>query len=112
MVVKQKLDNWLELDSKLRASSGDTATFKEIVSKVETLLEEDTYDWRTPMGLSRDLNVPQALIKKALVSLGDKVRNPVYAEGEELTNYRLTSKKLTRGEKWRKVRSLILQETH
>lgn len=111
-MVVQKPYDWIELDSKLRASSGDTTTFKEIVSKVEALLEEDTFDWRTPTGLSHDLGIPQAVIKKALVSLGDKVRNPLYAEGEELTNYRLTSKKLTRGEKWRKVRSLILQEIH
>lgn len=81
-----------------------------LVGRVRTALEASEFDWRTPVSLAKELEVAEADIRSALVALGDDVRQPIAADGEEKQFYRLASRGLTWQEKVRKAR-LILGRT-
>lgn len=67
-----------------------------IVDRVRKALQESTVDWRTPPSLADELEVSEIEVRKALESMGDAVRQPIAASGDELNYFRLSE----RGKTW------------
>lgn len=77
------------------------------VELVRAHLANATTDWTRLETLARQIDLPQFYVSAAITLLGNEVRNPVGAHGDELTHYRLAARGLTWGERLRVIKSRI-----
>lgn len=77
------------------------------VELVRAHLANAATDWMRLETLASQVGLPQFYVRAAITLLGNEVRNPVGAHGDELTHYRLAARGLTWGERLRVVKSRI-----
>jgi len=65
------------------------------------------FDWRTPASLAEELGVSELQVRQELQELGSKVRRPLTSSDKYADWYRLSSKGLTRKEKWLRIKAVF-----
>jgi hypothetical protein len=76
-----------------------------VMDLVRAALAGSRVDWRTPRSLAKELGVSEVEVRTVLKSLGEEVRQPIAARGDEHNYFRLTK----RGKTWQeRLRWLLL----
>lgn len=89
-----------------RASTKSLAANSPLPLAVMAAMVASRSDFRTVASLAAELGKPETDVRLALSLLGEAVRRPIGAERKFPDVYRISSRGLTRREKWWRFRSI------
>jgi hypothetical protein len=83
------------------------STRDDIEPLILKALDTDKVDWRTPKTISAETGLSELIVRSTLAGMGDVVRRPFGDRSSERDMYRLKSRGLTRGERFRIFREAL-----